>query len=299
MPISFGFLAGLGAALSWGTMDVATALASRRLGSLKVTAGIQVVGAVLLVALAFGQGTSLPSDPLVLAAAGVLGIVGAGAYLSYFTGLRIGPISLVAGVVAAYGGLTVVLAVLVRGESLTSVQALGAAVATLGVVLTAVAFDGGLRGTRLAGPGVIFAVMALLLFALMTVGLAEAIERSGWLEVLVVSRIVNSVVSIGAVVVLTSVAHPRLRAIVQVDTVAVARTSWAIVVIAGLLDVVGLIVFAIGLEQAETWLVGLVSSFGPAFTILIAVLFLGERLRRAQWLGLVGVGLGMVLIALP
>ena len=71
MPISFGFLAGLGAALSWGTMDVATALASRRLGSLKVTAGIQVVGAVLLVALAFGQGTALPSDPLVLAAAGL------------------------------------------------------------------------------------------------------------------------------------------------------------------------------------------------------------------------------------
>jgi drug/metabolite transporter (DMT)-like permease len=299
MPISFGFLAGLGAALSWGTMDVATALASRRLGSLKVTAGIQVVGAVLLVALAIGQDTSLPSDPVVLAAAGLLGIVGAAAYLSYFTGLRIGPISLVAGVVAAYGGLTVVLAVLVRGESLTSVQALGAAVATIGVVLTAVAFDGGIRATRLAGPGVIFAVMALLLFAVMTVGLAEAIDRSGWLEVLVVSRIVNSVVSIGAVVVLTSFAHPRLRAIVQVDTIAVARTSWAIVVIAGLLDVVGLIVFAIGLEQAETWLVGLVSSFGPAFTILIAVLFLGERLRRAQWVGLGGVGLGMVLIALP
>jgi drug/metabolite transporter (DMT)-like permease len=299
MPISFGFLAGLGAALSWGTMDVASALASRRLGSLKVTAGIQVVSAVLLVALAFARGTPLPSDPLVLTAAGLLGIVGAGAYLSYFTGLRIGPISLVSGVVSAYGGLTVVLAVLVRGESLTSVQALGAAVATLGVVLTAVAFDGGIRATRLAGPGVIFAVMALLLFALMTVGLAEAIERSGWLEVLVVSRIVNAVVSIGAVVVLTSLTHPRLRALVQVDTIAVARTSWAIVLIAGMLDVTGLIVFAIGLEQAETWLVGLVSSFGPAFTILIAVLFLGERLRRVQWLGLVGVALGMVLIALP
>jgi drug/metabolite transporter (DMT)-like permease len=299
MPISFGFLTGLGAALSWGTMDVASALASRRLGSLKVTAGIQIVSAVLLVALTFGLGTALPSDPLVLAMAGLLGIVGAGAYLSYFTGLRIGPISLVSGVVAAYGGLTVVLAVLVRGESLTSVQALGAAVATLGVVLTAVAFDGGIRGTRLAGPGVIFAVMALLLFAVMTVGLAEAIERSGWLEVLVVSRIVNAVVSIGAVVVLTSLAHPRLRALVQVDTIAVARTSWAIVLIAGVLDVTGLIVFAIGLEQAETWLVGLVSSFGPAFTILIAVLFLGERLQRVQWLGLLGVALGMVLIALP
>jgi drug/metabolite transporter (DMT)-like permease len=65
------------------------------------------------------------------------------------------------------------------------------------------------------------------------------------------------------------------------------------------LDVAGLIVFTIGLEQSETWLVGLVSSFGPAFTILIAVLFLGERLRRVQWFGLAGVALGMVLIALP
>jgi drug/metabolite transporter (DMT)-like permease len=299
MPISFGALAGLGAALSWGTMDIASALASRRLGSLKVTAGIQVVGAVLLVALALIRGTAFPSDPVVIVASGLLGIVGAGAYLAYFTGLRIGPISLVSGVVAAYGGLVVVLAVVIRGESLSSVQALGAAVATVGVVLTSVVFEGGLRTTRLAGPGVVFAVVALVCFAIMTVGAAEAIERSGWLEVLVISRIVNSIASIVAVVVLTAVAHPRLQAIMQVDTVDRGSRSWAIVLLAGTLDVTGLIVFAIGLELSETWLVGLVSSFGPAFTILIAVLFLGEHLRSVQWLGLSGVALGMVLIALP
>jgi drug/metabolite transporter (DMT)-like permease len=299
MPLSFGFLAGLGAALSWGTMDVASALASRRLGSLKVTAGTQVVSAVLLVALSVGRGIALPTDPVALVGAALLGIVGAGAYLSYFTGLRIGPISLVSGVVAAYGGLVVVLAVLIRGETLTPVQVGGAVVATLGVVLTAVAFDGSIRATRLAGPGVVFAVVALVLFAVMTVGLAEAIERSGWLEILVVSRIVNAVVSVGAVIVLSALAIPRLAAILQVDTISRGPRSWAIVVLAGVLDVTGLIVFAIGLEQAETWLVGLVSSFGPAFTILIAVVFLGERLRRVQWVGLAGVGLGMVLIALP
>jgi drug/metabolite transporter (DMT)-like permease len=299
MPISFGFLAGLGAALSWGTMDVASALASRRLGSLKVTAGTQVVSAVLLVALAFGRGVAPPADPVTLVAAALLGIIGAGAYLAYFTGLRIGPISLVSGVVAAYGGLVVVLAVLIRGETLTPVQAAGAAMATLGVILTGVAFDGSIRGTRLAGPGVVFAVMALVLFAVMTVGLAEAIERSGWLEVLVVSRLVNAVVSVGAVVVLSALAIPRLAAIMQVDTDAQRPRSWAIVALAGVLDVTGLIVFAIGLEQAETWLVGLVSSFGPAVTILIAVLFLGEGLRPVQWLGVSGVGLGMALIALP
>jgi drug/metabolite transporter (DMT)-like permease len=299
MPFSFGVLTGLGAALSWGTMDVASALASRRLGSLKVTAGIQVIGALLVTILAVVRGVSLPGDPVLLGATGLIGIVGAGAYLSYFTGLRIGPISLVSGVVAAYGGLVVVLAVVIRDETLTSVQILGALLATLGVVLTAVAFEGGIRATRLAGPGVVFAFVALILFAVMTIGAAEAIERSGWLEVLLVSRVVNALASVAIVVVLSRLAIRRLAAVVQVDTIGDRPRSWGMVMIAAVLDVAGLIVFSIGLEQAETWVVGLVSSFGPAFTILIAVVFLDERLKSVQWLGLAGVALGMVLIALP
>ena len=66
-----------------------------------------------------------------------------------------------------------------------------------------------------------------------------------------------------------------------------------------MLDVIGLAAFSIGLETAPTWLVGLASSFGPAVTILVAVAFLGERLKPIQWLGLAGVAVGMVAIALP
>jgi drug/metabolite transporter (DMT)-like permease len=298
MPLPVGLLTGLGAALAWGSMDIASALGSRRLGSLNVAAGVQLVSAVMLAAVALAAGTVLPSDPVILIASALLGAIGAGAYLAYFTGLRIGPISIVSGMVAAYGGLTVVLAVLVRNESLTAIQALGAALATVGVVLTAVAFDGGMRATRLAGPGVIFAVAALILFAVMTIGLAETIERSGWLEVIVVSRVVNAVISVGAVWVVGAVAHPRLAALVHRD-LAGSRRAWAIVLVAGVLDMAGLVVYAYGLEVAETWLVGLASSFGPAVTILVAVAFLGERLKPIQWAGLVAIGAGMVAIALP
>jgi chloramphenicol-sensitive protein RarD len=73
----------------------------------------------------------------------------------------------------------------------------------------------------------------------------------------------------------------------------------AAVALAGLLDVIGLMSFAYGLEVAETWLVGLASSFGPAVTIVVAVAFLGERLKPIQWLGLGGVLVGMILIGLP
>src|SRR5688572_30494584 len=115
MPL--GLLTGLGAALSWGTLDLLSALASRRIGSLRVTTGMQVVGAILIAAVAAATGTSVPRDPFVLLGGALVGLAGAGAYLTYFTGLRIGPIAVVSGMVAAYGGLTVVLAVVFRGES--------------------------------------------------------------------------------------------------------------------------------------------------------------------------------------
>jgi drug/metabolite transporter (DMT)-like permease len=294
----FGLLAGLGAALAWGTMDVGSALASRRLGSLVVTAGGQAVSAMLLVIAVVVTGTRLPSDQGVILLSGLLGAAGAGAYLSYFTGLRIGPIAVVSGMVAAYGGLTVVLAVVVRGETLTPLQAIGAALATAGVIATGVAFDGGWRRTRFAGPGVVFAVIALVLFALMTVGLAVAIENTGWLEVIALSRIVNAALTLGALAIVLGSRYRGFRAVMDAPLPA-TRAAWAVVGFSGVLDVAGMVSLAVGLERAPTWLVGLASSFGPAVTIIVAVAMLGERLRPVQWVGLSGVGLGLVAIALP
>ena len=302
MPV--GLLTGLGAAVCWGTLDLFSALASRRVGSLRVTTGMQLVGAILLWVVAVATGTTLPSDPFVLIGGSLVGLAGAGAYLSYFTGLRIGPIAVVSGMVAAYGGLTVVLAVVIRGEALTPLQALGATVATFGVVLTGLSFDKGLRGTRFASPGVIFAVVALILFATMTIGSDVVVDRAPWLQVLLVARTANAVISL-VVLAVASTALRRLAApmIEGVDGDGGAgrldRRVVGAIVLSGVLDVLGLMSFAYGLEHAQTWLVGLASSFGPAVTIVVAVALLGERLRPIQWVGLTGILIGMVAIGLP
>jgi len=300
MPL--GLLTGLGAAFAWGTLDIFSALASRRVGSLKVTAGIQIVGAAVVLALAVVTGTPFPTDPAVLLGGSLVGLAGAGAYLSYFTGLRIGPISVVSGMVAAYGGLTVVLAVLIRGESLNLLQATGAAVATVGVILTGVAFDGTMRGTKLASPGVGFAIVALILFASMSIGSDIVIDLSSWVDVLIVSRTANALTSVLILAIaLTKLRGPAAPLIIGESGEAGAfdRRVVSFVVLAGILDVGGLIVFTYGLEFAETWLVGLASSFGPAVTIIVAVAFLGERLKPIQWVGLAGVLVGMIAIGLP
>lgn len=294
----FGLLTGLGAALSWGTMDIASALAARLIGSLRVTAGVQLICAIILGLISIVAGTSIPTDPGALGLSALLGLIGAGAYFAYFTGLRIGPISVVSGMVAAYGGLTVVLSVALRGESLTSLQALGATIATVGVIMTGVAFDGGLRGTRFAGPGVVFAVVALVLFALMAITMDVAIESADWLQVLLVSRLVIAFVSIVGIAAIVVVGRRRPEPAASRPPVPVRRVA-VMLVVAGALDATGLISFAIGLSSAPTWLVGLASSFGPAVTILVAVAMLGERLKGIQWFGLLGVVIGMIAIGLP
>ncbi len=300
MPL--GLLTGLGAALSWGTLDVFSALAARRVGSLIVTTGIQLVGALLVIVLAVASRTPFPSDPGVIVGASLVGLAGAGAYLAYFTGLRIGPISVVSGMVAAYGGLTVVLAVVIRNESLTLVQAAGAALATVGVILTGVSFSGGIRGTRLASPGVAFAFVALILFATMSIGTDIVLDSAGWLEVLLVSRTANAILSTLILIVAMTAFRRRAAPLLigsDGEQHRLDRRIVAYVALAGTLDVLGLTVFIYGLEQAETWLVGLASSFGPAVTIVVAVLFLGERLERIQWIGLAGILAGMIAIGLP
>jgi drug/metabolite transporter (DMT)-like permease len=300
--MSLGLLTGLGAALAWGTLDIFSALASRRVGSLIVTTGMQIVGAALIWALAVGTGVTFPTDPWVIVGGALVGLAGAGAYLSYFTGLRIGPIAVVSGVVAAYGGLTVVLAVVLRNETLDPVQALGAALATVGVILTGVAFDGRLRSTRLASPGVIFAIIALVLFAVMSIGTDVVIDRAPWEQVLLVSRTTNATLSVIILVVALTAARRMAEPMLTSDPAATPMSSGrvaALILLAGVLDVLGLLSFSYGLQYAETWLVGLASSFGPAVTIVIAVALLGERLRPIQWVGLAGILTGMLAIGLP
>jgi drug/metabolite transporter (DMT)-like permease len=286
------------AALCWGSTDVMGTIGGRRLGSLPVIAIAQASSLAVTAVVALGLRLQLPSDPFVLLLAGVFGVVAAGAYLSFFTALRIGPLAVVSPVVAAYGGLTVLLAVLVRGETLHPIQALGAMLATAGVVLTGIVFDGGWRGTRIVGRGVLFSLVAMFLFAVLTVGLATPIRIAGWLPVLLASRVANAL-TIWTVLVVVVVARPRGSETLLATTA--GRTNRAVLaaVAAGVLDIVGFVAFAIGLERAPTWIVGLASSFGPVVAVIVAVVLWGERLRASQWVGLAGIAAGLVAVALP
>lgn len=296
--MSAGLALGLLASLAWGMVDVTAALAGRRLGSLRVLAGTQVVSlAVLAVIVVASPG--LGDDARAGVLAGLpLGVGAAAAYLCYFTALRIGPLSVVSPVIIAYGGTTVLLSVLLRGETLLPQQVLGAVLATAGVVLACVVFESGsLRGARIVGLGVAFALVTMVLFAVVTVGLAAPIEDHGWLPVIVGSRLANTGVALLLLVLVRRSSSQRLDVLTQ-PAEPFDRTSLGLVVVAGMFDIVAFAVYAVGLAVAPTWLIGLASSFGPVIVVVYAVWRLGERPRPTQWLGLALLAAGVVVLAL-
>ncbi len=297
--MSTGLVLGLLASLGWGLVDVAAAVATRRLGSLRVLAGTQAVSLAGVVAIAVANPSLLGSDPAAGLVAGFpLGFLAAGAYLAYFTALRIGPVSIVSPVIMAYGGATVVLAVLLRGEVLTGTQALGAALATAGVVLAGVTFEAGsLRGARLVGPGVLVGVLTLAGFAVLTVALATPIRDHGWLPVVAGSRVGNNVASMALLAVALRRSSSRWARPLLEPSLGRARTTAAVVAVGGLCDVSAFALYAMGLGVAPVWLVGLASSFGPVLAVAYAIWRLGERPHATQWAGLAAIGVGVVALA--
>jgi drug/metabolite transporter (DMT)-like permease len=240
----------------------------------------------------------LPIEPAAVPIAIALGLLGSVGYVAFFAALRIGPVSVVSPTVAAYGGLVVVLAVVILGETIRPAQWLGTGFATVGIVLAGFHFKESIRGTRPVSRGVLLAIVALLCFAVLIVGSSGPIRQFGWLQITFVQRVANSAVA-WLLLLVTRTIRPRGSETLLYHAEASTRSGFWIVLLVGLLDVGGLIVFAIGLQVSLAWLVGLASSFAPVVTVLVAVGFLGERLRPIQWIGLLAIVAGLVLVILP
>ena len=295
--MSLGLLAGLLTSVAWGVVDITAALSGHRVGSLRALAATQAISVAVLLGFVVLDPARLGPDPTAGITAGMpIGLLAGVAYLGYFTALKLGPLAVVSPIIIAYGGLTVILAVLLRGETLEPLQAAGAVLATAGVILAGVVFDRrSLRSTRLVGPGVLIAFVTIVLFALVTVLVSGPIREHGWLSVAVGSRIANASFVL-LLLAIGSRGWTFLRPLMLPGN-PWSRAAVLLVLVTGLFDVAGYILFAIGLEIAPVWLIGLASSFGPVLAIGYAVWRLGERLRPMQWAGLAMLGVGVLVLA--
>lgn len=289
----------------WGCTDLVTTFVGRRIGSLRVVVIAVSTSVVLAGAVAIARGALTTSyDPAIIGGTLVLGVAAGIAYIGVFTAFRLGPLSVVSPTVSAYGALAAFLAVIFLNERLTpahvgGVIAVGIGISLLGLQTTGTGRD---RRASLASPGVAFALVGLLFFAIITVLLTIPIKAYGWSTAIALSRIGN-LVTVWLIFFVLYKNRARLPKWGRHDLLGegqrLDRLGLALAALVGLGDTVAFFVFAAALEQGPTWAVSLLSSLGPIIVVLGGLFGYRERLRLPQVVGLSALAVGLVLATLP
>jgi drug/metabolite transporter (DMT)-like permease len=264
----------LGSSIVWGTADFSGGALTRRLPTFAVTVVSQAAGFLALL-LVFAVRGDLASRSF---AYGLLAGVGGGIGLAaFYRALSLGTMSVVSPI-AACGAVVPFGISIASGERPTALAIAGAGAALVGAVLASAEerrSDSPERARAVALA--VFSAVALGIF-IYFLGLGS--RQGDALSTLVGARVGSlSCLVAGALIFRASVRVPRR------DLIAVAAV--------GLLDVAANALFALASGQGLLALVSVLGSLYPVTTVVLAHLLLGERLTRAQQVG-VGVALAGV-----
>src|SRR5580693_4938324 len=292
MNISLAIILGLTGAVSWGAADFAARFASRQVGAYRTLFFMQFFGFLALSVYlkstgGFSRGIAPGWQPWALTvAAGLLNVL---ASLALYHSFEHGTLSIVGPVSSSYPALTVALSLL-SGERIHSVRAAGLAATLLGVILAATSFAQAKSSTaetdaQQASPnhaansrahlstGVGWAICAALGFGVLF-----------WFLGFHVVPAVGSAVSVW-VMRLTALVALSLAAAPTGQTLKLPHGSvWWLLLAVGILDTAAFVANNAGLSTGQVSVVSVLASLYGAFTVLLAWIFLRERLERSQWL---------------
>jgi uncharacterized membrane protein len=267
----------------WGTSDFLGGTASRRLPPIGVVVWSEAFGLVgpLVMAIAtgaFSSPTGYFGWGLLAAVTGSCGIV------AFYRALATGTMGVIAPI-AALGVVVPVAVGLAQGDHPSVFQAVGIAVAIVGVVLASgPELRSGERPQRAAVMPLVLAGVAAVGFGLVFVALDHG-ARSSTVMMLVVMRSA----SVLLLLVVGAATGPR--------QFVVAATDLPILVVIGAFDVGANATFAYASRHGLLSVVSVLSSLYPAITVILARSVHHERLRGVQIAGVMGALAGVCLIA--
>jgi drug/metabolite transporter (DMT)-like permease len=271
---------GLGAALVFATVTLCNSRSSRMIGPTQLLAWVMLIGLAIVAPLVMLEGVPDDLDAesgTWLAVAGVGNVVG---LLLAYAALRVGKVGIVAPVVATQGAVAAVLAV-IGGESLGAGSALMLAVIAVGVVLAGLAGEGG-EELGAGEPRALY----LALGAAFAIGWSLYATARASIELPVVWALLPSrLIGVAAVTVPLALRN-GLR---------MTREALPLVAVAGVCEVLGFALFALGARHGIAVSAVLASQFAAVAAVAAYLLF-GERLARVQLAGvaLIVVGVGVL-----
>jgi|GEM_PF-1674378 len=263
----FTVLAGLCSAASYAVSDMLSQRASRIDGVIQVALWVFAVGAAVSMPAALIV-DGLPSTPEEWRAVGIsvaAGIVYVGAYFSLLSGLKSGNLSLVAALNSLQGLYTSVFAI-ATGEPVTVLLAVGLSMAIVGGAMAS------MQELGRTAAGARWGLLSGFCFSLVVI-LYDQAGALSWVSQAACSRTTSFVIML-AVAAFAS----GLRA---------ERRVLRLVLVAGLLEIAGLSLLTISVTLGPLAVAGVTASQFGTFAVLLGLVFLHERPRPHQLVGII------------
>ena len=267
-------------ALSYGFGDYFGGLATRTSPLFKVLPITVGTGLVSLLIAAPFLGADFNREAIIAGLlAGTFGVIG---YIFVLKSLGLGPMGAVAPITALVAVIIPFSVGLIRGERLTITGSIGALLAMASIVLVS-------RSTvdathPLTKTAAIYAVFGGFGFAGFLLSVSSAPVGSGLSPVITARSLTMVIFCVTAIVLWKSIAGK------PVDT----KRAMA----SGALDVWGGTTFMLASQRGQLVVISVIAALYPAITVLLARIFLKERLERHQVVGLYGAGIAVVLLTI-
>ncbi len=278
-------LVGSGAAVSWGVSDFAARFVGRAIGVWGALLGIMTVGGAIT-----GLYIAARGEPMIWDVSGfwllaLNGVASLFATLMLFDALTRGPVSLGSPMVSSYPAFAVPMTV-VFGARPDVIHWIAMAATMGGVWLVALAvtrIDGGEKpeyAPAVLRRSILMALGSAVLFAVALLSADHAIERYGLAQTLLSARLAGFVVLAAGFLALRRAPAMPVR-------------IWPLVAFLALMDTLGyaFVYGGLSLENGEFAIV--TSSAYSVVTVLLARVFLRERIVLLQWLGIAVVVAGI------
>lgn len=278
-----GILYGLAAALLWGGGDLFINRLTTLIGTARSLLYIQILSLLCWVSVAiFWFPSGAPAYAWGIAAlCGVFHVLG---LVMTYRAFEVGTLSLVSPIASSFAIVTVILA-LASGERPAVVALLGVLVVILGIIVVT---RSGASSEAASLKGIPEALLSALGFGVMFWQIDRATDVLGMAWPLVVLKIMACSYAVGAVMATRpapAASPPRFQVFGLALAVALSDTlAWG--------------AFILGTHTAYTSIVTAIASLFSVFTVVLAAIFLKERLTKQQLGGIVAVFVGILLVSL-
>lgn len=277
----------LASAISWGTGDFLGGLKTRRFAVPLVLVGTSTGGVLLALAMSLVSNQEVPpsGDLMLGAISGAIGLVALGAF---YQALAIGTMSIVAPVSASGTAIPVIWGI-ANGESLSALAYCGLVAVVLGVMIASREQDAAHEGQPVAlnhRASILLALVAAAGFGAIYVLIAEAATVSEFWPIVALKGTSLLLVGILVLVAGSRIKGERPRG-----------NAWLPLLVVGMLDVTANATYAFATKEGPVAISAVVASMFPITTVILAHIFLGERIAPSQKAGVALALIGVVVLA--